>query len=380
MAADLARVRPRRRRASGTASRASAPAIRRCSPKPSAKGVEPEGCAQTDTPPTIPRRVRSEERTTTNRSSAATLVGEPPARRWLWDQGSRRRRHVPLWRWRPRQRPCSAQFACAASMGGVPRPRVPKSRVLAVLCETRRTARIVVRTPSSRPAAMRSGPPTPTCTLAAMANTLIRWGKDNAPALTPFGERLWAMIQRFAPDILILDTLADFYGGNEIDRVQVNHFVKAVLGSYIARRRAEGAPLSVILLGHPSVAGKSTGSGYSGSTAWNAAVRSRMYLTRPEEGASDERILARQGQLRQVGRRNGHPPVLRRRRPPCLTRRRDGDSLLWAAKEEVCKLVTGRATGRPYRARRGTRFIYTTLPAEMEKGGFSTQIVRQPAN
>jgi hypothetical protein len=37
--------------------------------------------------------------------------------------------------------------------------------------------------------------------------------------------------------------------------------------------------MAVLLLSHPSVAGMQTGTGLSGSTAWNNSVRSRLYLT-----------------------------------------------------------------------------------------------------
>jgi RecA-family ATPase len=39
----------------------------------------------------------------------------------------------------------------------------------------------------------------------------------------------------------------------------------------------------VLLCAHPSVAGMISGTGTSGSTAWNNAVRSRLYLTRPKD-------------------------------------------------------------------------------------------------
>jgi hypothetical protein len=51
--------------------------------------------------------------------------------------------------------------------------------------------------------------------------------------------------------------------------------------------------LTVILLSHPSQAGRNSGSGESGSTAWNNAVRARLYLTRPEDGIAEQRVLTR---------------------------------------------------------------------------------------
>ena len=57
---------------------------------------------------------------------------------------------------------------------------------------------------------------------------------------------------------------------------------------------ASGA--GVLLTSHPSLTGLSSGSGLSGSTAWNASVRSRLYFKRAifdkgEEPDPDLRVL-----------------------------------------------------------------------------------------
>ena len=110
----------------------------------------------------------------------------------------------------------------------------------------------------------------------------------------PFLAELEAEVDALKPALLILDTLADVYGANEIDRGQVNFFLKSVLGGLIARQKAAGHTLSIALLGHPSDSGKAPGGkGYSGSGAWEAGVRSRLYLVRPDDGPTDERVLTR---------------------------------------------------------------------------------------
>lgn len=81
----------------------------------------------------------------------------------------------------------------------------------------------------------------------------------------------------FGANVIIVDTIADTFGGSEIDRGQVNAYIKSCLGELAA---AIGG--SVIALGHPSMSGRSSGSGTSGSTAWSNAARSRMYLRFPE--------------------------------------------------------------------------------------------------
>lgn len=123
-----------------------------------------------------------------------------------------------------------------------------------------------------------------------------RVGMDNlfatfdghTPNLTQFHNNVIAKALEIGATFIILDTIADLFGGNEIDRAQVNWFVKTGIGSII---KATGA--TVLQLAHPSLAGMASGSGSSGSTAWENAVRSRMYLERPTDGLPEERIISR---------------------------------------------------------------------------------------
>jgi RecA-family ATPase len=92
------------------------------------------------------------------------------------------------------------------------------------------------------------------------------------------------------PKLIVLDNSADVFGGNENDRAQVRQFIGLLRGMAIA----SGA--GVLLTSHPSLAGISSGTGLSGSTAWNASVRSRLYFKRAttekdEEPDPDLRVL-----------------------------------------------------------------------------------------
>lgn len=124
-------------------------------------------------------------------------------------------------------------------------------------------------------------------------NLLVTFDKDNKPLISPF----FALIMKHILDkkigLLMLDTIADLFGGNEIIRAQVNYFIKATCGAFIKRAKDSGFVLTVVLLSHPSQAGRNSGSGESGSTAWNNAVRARLYLTRPEDGLPEQRVLTR---------------------------------------------------------------------------------------
>lgn len=101
---------------------------------------------------------------------------------------------------------------------------------------------------------------------------------------------LWAKfsddVLDFQPKLLVLDTAADLFGGDEIKRNQTRQFIAML------RNLAIKADCAVVLLAHPSVEGMKSGTGSSGSTAWNNSVRSRLYLTDAEKNEDpDLRIL-----------------------------------------------------------------------------------------
>lgn len=91
-------------------------------------------------------------------------------------------------------------------------------------------------------------------------------------------------IKRLEAGLLILDAAADVFGGKEVDRRQVRAFVRLLRAVAIEHK------CTIVLLAHPSVDGMKTGRGYSGSTHWNNAVRSRMYFTTPTKGDGGEEL------------------------------------------------------------------------------------------
>lgn len=104
---------------------------------------------------------------------------------------------------------------------------------------------------------------------------------------TAFYEQVSTLSREFGAQLLVLDSVHDVYGGNEIHRGQVRQFIG------LLRRIAIDIDGAVVLLIHPSRAGRADGGGESGSTAWHAAARSRLYLTKPDDGAEgdDGRVL-----------------------------------------------------------------------------------------
>ena len=104
-----------------------------------------------------------------------------------------------------------------------------------------------------------------------------RHGFENTLLSTEFGRPMWTgqiellreQVNDLKTDILILDNLGHIFGANENVRHDVTLFVNGIVGL------VQDRPFCPILLGHPS---KAPDSQYSGSTAWENAVRMRWYL------------------------------------------------------------------------------------------------------
>jgi RecA-family ATPase len=88
---------------------------------------------------------------------------------------------------------------------------------------------------------------------------------------TDFYREVVAVVEETRPTLLVLDTLADIFGGNEIIRGQARAFINML------RKIAIKYQLAVVVLAHPSLDGMKTGKGTSGNTGWSNSVRSRLY-------------------------------------------------------------------------------------------------------
>jgi hypothetical protein len=108
-------------------------------------------------------------------------------------------------------------------------------------------------------------------------NVLMTFARRGMGELTKFHGAVLAAALDLKARLVIIDTVADTFGGNENDRGQVRQFVQRALGSLA--RKIDGA---VVCLAHPSRAGLASGDGDSGSTGWSNAFRSRLYLSRVE--------------------------------------------------------------------------------------------------
>jgi RecA-family ATPase len=125
-------------------------------------------------------------------------------------------------------------------------------------------------------------------------NVLADFDYEGNMQLTERYHDIMREAKAFRARLVILDTAADLFGGNENDRKQVRRFIGQALNSIA--REIDGA---VLLNAHPSRTGMAAGgSGDGGSTAWSNTARSRWSLTRPDESDSGdvdphERILTK---------------------------------------------------------------------------------------
>jgi RecA-family ATPase len=114
-------------------------------------------------------------------------------------------------------------------------------------------------------------------------NILMTFARNGRGELTPFFDELAVMAQDLKAALIVIDTIADTFGGNQNDAGQVRLFVQFALARLA--RTIDGA---IVACAHPSRAGQNAGTGESGSVQWDATMRSRLYLSAP---AKDENEL-----------------------------------------------------------------------------------------
>jgi hypothetical protein len=106
----------------------------------------------------------------------------------------------------------------------------------------------------------------------------------NRAGWTPLRDELRSQIGDYKADVLFLDNIAQTYGANENDRHQATSFVNGIIGM------GSNRPFCPVLMGHPS---RGIGSEFSGSSAWENAMRMRWYMgatlpdQKPDEPAEE---------------------------------------------------------------------------------------------
>lgn len=117
---------------------------------------------------------------------------------------------------------------------------------------------------------------------------VARVGQDNL--LATLERKAWRMrptalftelgiyCHRHGISYVVIDTASQVFGGNQNDERQVIDFIN------ILRRLAIAIQGVVIITKHPSLSGRAGGSGESGSSQWNNAVRARLYMREDSNG------------------------------------------------------------------------------------------------
>jgi RecA-family ATPase len=114
------------------------------------------------------------------------------------------------------------------------------------------------------------------------ANVMMHFSGDGAGKQTRFYSEICELIEDIQARLVVLDSLHDLFSGDENRRGAARQFIGVLRRMVLPR---DGA---VLLLSHPSMSGLNSGTGSAGSTAWNNAVRSRLYLTRPNRRRPDQ--------------------------------------------------------------------------------------------
>jgi RecA-family ATPase len=114
-----------------------------------------------------------------------------------------------------------------------------------------------------------------------MDNVLMTFGRTGVGETTAFQRQIIEAALDMHARLVIFDTAADGFAGNENDRGQVRQFISRALGSIALK--IDG---SVLLLAHPSRSGLKTNNdgqvdGDGGSTGWSNTMRSRLLLSTP---------------------------------------------------------------------------------------------------
>lgn len=112
---------------------------------------------------------------------------------------------------------------------------------------------------------------------AGEQNVIASIGAKELIEPTELFHRMEATIADFRPQLVGLDNIGQLFAGNENSRTAVTQFASLLIGWCVKYET------TALLAGHPA---KAEGSEYSGSTAWDAVCRSRLFLDRPE-GSED---------------------------------------------------------------------------------------------
>ena len=123
-----------------------------------------------------------------------------------------------------------------------------------------------------------------------------RVGRDNAVMMkeggfgsvwepTPFWVGFSNWLTDFGPGLLVMDSLYDFFPGNQLDQASARSFMGRL------RELAHDIGCAIIVLWHPSKSGMESGDGTSGNVAFRNASRAMLYLEREKDAGPDAPLI-----------------------------------------------------------------------------------------
>lgn len=101
---------------------------------------------------------------------------------------------------------------------------------------------------------------------------------SNTGDLLPSGDNLRHICENIKARLLVIDPLSGAFGGNENDRAAVYDFISSF------RKWGDATECAILVVGHLPKYAAGKNSGFSGSTAWEASVRSMWMLSKQEDG------------------------------------------------------------------------------------------------
>ena len=209
----------------------------------------------------------------------------PPPQKWAWDQLVPMGEATLLYALGGTGKTRLVQQLATAIATGAPflGNGVAKGTVIMLLCEDDRDQ--VIR---RQDAIERNGGPTRQ-EIGENVVMLPRKGKNNLLMVfdrhgNPRRTEVWntlaklCLLYKDTLSMLFIDTLSDVFGGNEMDRGHSRQMIQQACVSI-----AQQCHCAVLLAAHPSLNSVTAGRGTSGSTGWEGAVRSRLYMHHDEE-------------------------------------------------------------------------------------------------
>lgn len=120
---------------------------------------------------------------------------------------------------------------------------------------------------------------------------LMLWDKTNNPQPFLFRDRdtwsesdFYCLLEQWITEMyiqfVVVDSMYNFFGGNELNRQDATAFMDSL------QRMSLDLECAIMVLWHPSASGLDSGTGTSGSTAFRNRARQMLYMTKP--GTDDD--------------------------------------------------------------------------------------------